>query len=180
MTYFRFLSADNTVNVELMTDLIGFVAGSENLTVCQKNNFSATTDAVTQLILNTFSRDKHSVSEIVAFANAYNLKLEVVELGKLAAIIAFVLAAPTNLTGIVNSATQVTVSWNKSSGATGYTVERATTADFSTGLVGFNIGDLETLAISGLTTVTPYWFRVRATNAYDVSNNSTSITRTTS
>lgn len=182
MTYFRILNIDSSVNVELMTDLIGFAGGSENFTVCQKKNLGVAVppDAVTQAILNTFTREKHSVSEIVAYCNANNLKLEVIELTKVPVVVSAVIMAPTNLVGVVNSTTQVTLTWVKSSGATGYTVERATNVGFTTGLVAFNIGDLSTLAVAGLTTATQYWFRIRATNPFDVSNNSIVTTNTTS
>jgi Fibronectin type III domain len=180
MTTFLFLNAAGTVNIELDTDLIGL--DSENLTVCQiRNNVAGTPSAAAQALLNTFDKNKHSKSIFKAYGVTNDLAVIAYEQNRARTQTAIGLAAPTSLDGTVNSATQVTITWVKSFAATGYVVERATNVGFTTGVVAFTVADVATLAVTGLTTATPYWFRVRAIAPNGVvSANSASITRTTS
>ncbi len=68
--------------------------------------------------------------------------------------------APTNVKAVVASATKVTVSWNAVTGATGYEVYRATSANGPYS----KLGTVTTTSrdCPGLTTGTTYYFKVRA------------------
>jgi FtsP/CotA-like multicopper oxidase with cupredoxin domain/fibronectin type 3 domain-containing protein len=86
-------------------------------------------------------------------------------------------AAPTLLTATttVGVAGVVNLSWtDNATNETGFTVQRATNATFTTGLVstavpGVNSGNPVNYTLNGLTTGTRYYFRVQATNAAGVS-----------
>lgn len=201
MTIFRFTSADGLTNVEFTTDLIGYAAGSDNLTVCQVVDNSDTIaalgndapdayvpNATTQSLLNAFQNgQKYSKSlDLVAYAVTNSLTLTAHELGRETEAAgetsanAATLAAPTGFLGTVNSATQITLNWTKSAGATGYSIDRATAVDFSTGLVNTIVGDVALKVVTGLTTGTHYWFRIKAQkagftdSAYALDNKTTS------
>jgi hypothetical protein len=79
-------------------------------------------------------------------------------------------AAPSDVTA-VNGANQgsqrrVVVSWtDNSTDETGFTVQRATNAAFTTGVASTNVGaNVQTVTIGGLSRNTNYWFQVRANN----------------
>jgi hypothetical protein len=79
-------------------------------------------------------------------------------------------AAPSDVTA-VNGANQgsqrrVVVSWtDNSADETGFTVQRATNAAFTTGVASTNVGaNVQTVTIGGLSRNTNYWFQVRANN----------------
>ena len=74
-------------------------------------------------------------------------------------------AAPSDVTASASSDTQVTVNWtNNSVGAAGFTVERST--DGVHWMVANTVGaGVTTYADSGLTELTAYSYRVKATNA---------------
>lgn len=181
MTSFRFLSSDNTTNVEILTDLIGYSAGSENFTVCQLVNQGTTPiNAAGQAIMNNFMKVNTSVSAIKAYAVANNLKLEVISIGKNAAKVFGSLFIPTTLARVVISATQINLTWVKSADATGYIIERATNAGFTTGVVNTTVGDVAALNVTGLVTATSYWFRIKALGVGCESAKSASVTGTTS
>ena len=88
-----------------------------------------------------------------------------------ATIVVDVPAAPTGFTA-TNGANQgtgrrVQLNWvDASSNETGFTIERATNATFTTGLSSVNVGaNLQSYLQSGLTRNTDYYFRIRANNA---------------
>lgn len=74
------------------------------------------------------------------------------------------LAAPGSFTASAVTATTMTLTWNAVTGASGYLVERATNAGFSTGLTTVYTGTALTTPVTGLTTGTTYYFRVKATS----------------
>lgn len=64
--------------------------------------------------------------------------------------------------------TSANTSWTPTPNATGYTIERATNKDFTTGYVTRNVAATTTSEpYTGLTTGTTYYFRVKATQAAD-------------
>ena len=74
-------------------------------------------------------------------------------------------ATPGSPTGVGSNAvvcTQFSMSWTAGSGASSYTLERALSADFLTGLVTVNGIIGTTYTFTGLTTNTTYFYRVRA------------------
>lgn len=75
--------------------------------------------------------------------------------------------------GVTSS--NITVTWGAVPGATGYILERATNAAFSTGLTAVYTGPLLTFANTGLTTATTYYYRVRATYASGTTSSSSTI-----
>lgn len=166
MTDFQFLNASGTINVTLRTDYIGApasIVGGENLTV--HDIVGLNTDEE-KLMFANFQKNKYSVADFKAFATANTLKLIAIQISKpesgTADLITIVLATPTSFSAAVNSATQITLTWVKSANATGYIVDRATNVGFTTGLVSTTVGDVAVLVVTGLTTATQYWFRIKA------------------
>lgn len=62
----------------------------------------------------------------------------------------------------LNSPTQVTASWSAVSGASSYTIQRATDSGFTAGLTTITGATGTSRAITGLTTGTTYYFRMQA------------------
>lgn len=72
--------------------------------------------------------------------------------------------------------------WNAVVGATGYRLDVATDNAFTIFVAGYNnldVGLALTSLVTGLTELTPYYYRVRAYNACGTSDNSNTITATT-
>jgi hypothetical protein len=91
-------------------------------------------------------------------------------------------SAPTanNATGI--STTSFVANWGSVAGATGYYLDVATNAGFTTFVPGYNnlnVGNVTTINVTGLTCGTTYYYRIRAYNACGTSANSSVITVTT-
>jgi uncharacterized protein (TIGR02145 family) len=83
-------------------------------------------------------------------------------------------------TGI--SPTGFVANWGSVSGATGYYLDVATDADFTTFVPGYNnlnVGNVTSYDVTGLNCVTTYYYRIRAYNVCGTSSNSTTITVTT-
>ena len=72
------------------------------------------------------------------------------------------IAAPADFYVSALAATTATLNWTAVSGATGYVVERSVDALFTVPIPQYT-GALLTANVTGLTTVTQYWFRIRAT-----------------
>ena len=84
------------------------------------------------------------------------------------------LASPATLAATSITATTLTLTWAAVTSATGYIVERATNAGFTTGLVTRYTGALLTFNETGLTASTQYHYRVRATaTGFETSTNRT-------
>lgn len=68
-----------------------------------------------------------------------------------------------------------TANWGASAGATSYRLDVATDAGFTSFVTGYNnlnVNNVITYAVTGLTTGTPYYYRVRAYNTNGTSGNS--------
>jgi uncharacterized protein (TIGR02145 family) len=91
-------------------------------------------------------------------------------------------SAPTanNATGI--STTSFVANWGSVAGATGYYLDVATNAGFTSFVPGYNnqnVGNVTNINVTGLTCGATYYYRIRAYNACGTSANSTTITVTT-
>ncbi len=87
------------------------------------------------------------------------------------------------LTPVANAATgfgtSILVTWSSVSGAASYAIDVDDNSDFSSPLVGYNnlnVGNTNSFLINGITCGTDYHYRVRASNACGISNNSNEIT----
>jgi titin len=88
------------------------------------------------------------------------------------------LSAPTGMTATATSTTQINLSWNDSSGETGYRVERLSGTNWVQ--LGENLDADDTdLSITGLIAGTAYSYRVRAINSGGLSGSSNTATATT-
>ena len=75
-----------------------------------------------------------------------------------------------------------TANWNASNGATKYFLDVSTTSAFSSFVSGYNnkdVGNVTSSAVSGLSSSTDYYYRVRANNSAGTSGNSNIISVTT-
>lgn len=87
-------------------------------------------------------------------------------------------AAPVALEATLVFVTGFTANWNTTAGAVNYRIDVSDNAGFTTFAAGynnFNAGTVTTLNITGLTVNTPYYYRVRASNAGGTSANSNII-----
>src|SRR4051794_25846575 len=76
-----------------------------------------------------------------------------------------------------------TANWNASAGAAGYRLDVSASSSFATFVSGYqnlDVGNVSSRAVTGLSTNTTYYYRVRAYNAGGTSANSNTITATTS
>ena len=89
-------------------------------------------------------------------------------------------AVPTALT-VISPVTNsgLTLRWNAVTGATSYTVQRATNSTFTQNVVTTNNVATASLAVTGLTGDTTYYFQVRAVNAVGNSAYSTFVNQLT-
>jgi hypothetical protein len=77
-------------------------------------------------------------------------------------------AAPTAIAGSNAACTQFAANWNAVSGATSYFLDVSTASNFNTFVSGYNnkdVGNVTTFTVTGLTSGTTYFYRVRATNS---------------
>jgi hypothetical protein len=93
------------------------------------------------------------------------------------------LATPTSSAGSSISATSFSANWSSVTGATGYILDVATDNAFTSmvsGYSGLAIGNVITYSVTGLSSATIYYYRVRATGTACTSTNSLTQTITTS
>lgn len=93
------------------------------------------------------------------------------------------LAAPTSSAGSSILSTSFSANWSSVTGATGYILDVATDNAFTSMVSGYNglvIGNVTTYSVTGLSTATTYYYRVRATGSACTSTNSSTQTTTTS
>ena len=90
-------------------------------------------------------------------------------------------AAPSGLTATAASSSQINLSWtNNATNQTGFTIDQATSSDFSTGLTTVTVGaNVTTYSATGLSAGMTYYYRVRATNANGDSTNTSTASATT-
>ncbi|HLN22339.1 MAG TPA: FG-GAP-like repeat-containing protein [Bacteroidales bacterium] len=92
------------------------------------------------------------------------------------------LTPPVAADPVVKSHTSFTASWTVTPGATGYIIDVATDASFTSMVTGYNgkdVGNVTTLAVTGLSPVTSYYYRVRGYLTGSFSANSNTSTTTT-
>lgn len=185
MTDFQFLNPAGTIDVTFRTDFIGAasaITGGENITVCDILDASADDE---KALFANWQKIKYTISQLKTFATDNGLKLIATPVSKpgvaTADLATVTLAVPTSLAGTVNSATQVTLTWTKNANATGYVLTRATDSGFTANVVNTTLGDVATKVVTGLTTATTYYWKLKATapNAND-SVYTSSINKTTS
>ncbi len=91
--------------------------------------------------------------------------------------------APPNATVASSiTANSFTANWGISSGATGYRLDVSTSNTFATFVTGFNdldVGNVTNRSVTGLSSNTQYFYRVRAYNGTGTSGNSNTVTATT-
>jgi len=118
------------------------------------------------------------VDMAVAFGNTYDYRVKAVNSGgssawsNTATANASLPIAPSNLNGTAARVgngpnTRITLTWTDNSiNETGFTIQRATNAGFTTGVVNTNVGaNVVTYRTGNLPRNTTYWFRIRANNA---------------
>ncbi len=90
-------------------------------------------------------------------------------------------AAPSGLTATTVSANQVNLSWtDNSNNETGFVIDVATNSSFTTGLTTYSVGvNTTAYQVTGLSTHTTYYFRVRAVNGSGNSAESATASATT-
>lgn len=76
------------------------------------------------------------------------------------------LETPANFTATPSSTSQINLSWDAVTDATGYVIDRATNVGFTTGVaLGIYSGNGTSFNDSGRTSATQYFYRIRATGA---------------
>lgn len=91
-------------------------------------------------------------------------------------------AAPTANSATLITLTSLSANWSATTGAASYRLDVATDNGFTNILSGYNdlnVGTVTTYSVTGLTTGTTYYYRVRAVNAGGTSINSSTITIST-
>jgi hypothetical protein len=94
-----------------------------------------------------------------------------------AVLVPAVPALPGNLTAVIgpnnNNSRSVILNWtDNSTNETGFTVQRATNAAFTSGVSSIPVGaNLQTLPVTGLSRNTAYYFRIRANNGAIIFSN---------
>jgi parallel beta-helix repeat protein len=89
-------------------------------------------------------------------------------------------AAPSALTAVVNSSSQITLNWvDNSTNETGFQVERSLTSGTGFTLISITASNVATFANTGLTNATAYFYRIRSINSAGNSAYTSEVTSTT-
>ncbi len=91
-------------------------------------------------------------------------------------------SAPTATAATGATGTGFAANWNVATGATGYRLDVSTETNFSSYVTGYqnkDVGNMTTASVTGLMPLTKYFYRVRAYHAGGVSENSNTISVTT-
>ncbi|MRR20445.1 hypothetical protein EG827_09680, partial [bacterium] len=91
-------------------------------------------------------------------------------------------SVPTSLAGSAASCTQITANWQTATAAASYSLDVSTSNTFATYVTGYenrNVGNVTSFIVTGLTSGTTYYYRVRADNSCGASANSGVITYAT-
>jgi hypothetical protein len=123
-----------------------------------KTGVSSTTASSTNAVITGLTSGATYYFQVQATAGAGITSAWSTSVSKLT--IPSVPSTPTSATVATNS---LTLNWSAATGATSYTVQRATNAGFTTG-VTTTTASTNSLAVTGLAANTTYYFRVSATN----------------
>jgi hypothetical protein len=87
-------------------------------------------------------------------------------------------STPTALAGTLPSCNSFIANWNSVSGATSYVIDVSTVnnfASFVAGYNGLNVGNVTTYNVTGLSALTTYYYRIRASNCAGSSSSSSNV-----
>lgn len=90
--------------------------------------------------------------------------------------------APVSTSATNLTQTGFATNWNAVADSTGYYIDVATNSTFTTFATGYNnkdVGNVLSASITGLSSGTTYYYRVRAYNSYGISSSSNTISQTT-
>ncbi len=164
-------SVESGYTIQYSTDS-SLLTNSQTKTVAT----NATSASITGLSANTTYYFKvqatHSTLAASAFSNIANAKTNTNPTAP---------NAPSNLTALATSSSTINLSWtDNATDETGFTLEQATTSTFAAPVTTTTYAaNITTATISGLTASTPYYYRVKATNAVGSSSVSNTATATT-
>lgn len=149
----------STTNVRMRTDIAKLPVNGDGTFTVQKLEGVVTAGEVA--IFGSINIGKiYTIGEMRTLATTNNLQISMSEESDLNIV---ALAAPGSFAATVDSATEISLAWTASAGASGYILQRATNSGFTTGLVTTQLAaSAVAKAVTGLTTATHYYFRIKA------------------